>query len=225
MKIIEFTPKNQDSLSSAIELLASIPLANGVLEYHVHLQDLTQVSAQTQVFINELTDVEGEFVMDDETILFLSAIEHKELIDSIERFVKKTIEFNQSVGRHKIPYTDPERPFAFSASHALALYDKKFIILFIRYLQTLNLDFEVYTFGAIESIFRKFGICDETLELASARILSCAGQHGLEQIVPLFKEKKETDEYQKLLLKLKVNDSDFPLKEDFLTYFFEEMNS
>lgn len=168
-------------------------------------------------------DEDWWFRVDDEAMLFLLAVQHQILEQRLVDFVERIIAHNRIVGKYKIPYSDSETPFGHSAAVALALHEKSHIALYIRYLKTLDLDVEVYTAAAIHYLFKLHGLCPETIELACARVLSCAGQWGIEQIADIFKDLKDAPAYSQLQQQLKFYDKDFLNKELFLGFFAEAM--
>ncbi len=123
-------------------------------------------------------------LIDGEMALFEKIVKHKELLEFINKYVNTAA--NGKYGTRI--WEDSETPLGNGAMIALVETDKKYIKNYIDFLRTCDLDHEVSQWGDISDI----GYNSETSELAIARLMSCAGQHGKEQFEDFLENGLET---------------------------------
>lgn len=111
-----------------------------------------------------------------ELAFFLNAAKESNNTDKILTFIKHIIQKNKT---QKV-WLDDEMPMGLNASFALAYNGKKYISNFIDFLRTTDMNHEVYQPIFIELLEKKWGICNETIELLAARSSSISGQWGVE---------------------------------------------
>lgn len=83
------------------------------------------------------------------------------------------------------PWADEETPTGSVAAYELAFRSRRNIPVFIRYLRSCDLDHEVNEYQQIDDIVELYDWADDTFALVAARLGSCAGQSGSEQIEDL----------------------------------------
>lgn len=83
-------------------------------------------------------------------------------------------------------WIDSEHQAGTEAIHPLAITDSKYILNYIDFLRSNDMDHEVCQYDDINSVIQSHGWCEQTLQLSLARLFSCCGQHGREQFSELF---------------------------------------
>lgn len=79
-------------------------------------------------------------------------------------------------------WADSETPAGTAAILALVMRDHRWIPAYVDFLRTCDLDHEVDQWGDMDGIIAKYGWQEDTCALAAARVVSCHGQHGEEQL-------------------------------------------
>ena len=125
----------------------------------------------------ELYDEEGNILSTfNERSLFNEAIKYNSILTLILDYINIT-----AYGKHLRVWLSDEIPLGTYAILALVNKNRHWIINYIDFLRTSDLDHEVYQVEDIEAIIEKYGWCNETCRLAIARTVSCSGQFGDEQ--------------------------------------------
>jgi len=113
---------------------------------------------------------------EEEISFFKKAIKVEGAAEKIEAIVTNFINYKE-----EYLWLNDETPAITYAILALVRKDKKWIPNYIDFLRCCDLDHEVEQSGDIQEIIEKYGWCEEVCRLAIARMVSCAGQHGIEQ--------------------------------------------
>lgn len=79
-------------------------------------------------------------------------------------------------------WADSETPVGTSAMNALVMGDRSHLGAYIEFLRSCDLDHEVDQYGDLDAIIERHGWHHDTCALAAARLVSCHGQHGGEQV-------------------------------------------
>jgi hypothetical protein len=79
-------------------------------------------------------------------------------------------------------WADSETPAGTAAILALVMRDRRWIPTYVDFLRTCDLDHEVDQWGDLVEIIAKYDWREDTCALAAARVVSCHGQHGGEQL-------------------------------------------
>ncbi|WP_176425224.1 hypothetical protein [Myxococcus sp. AM009] len=79
-------------------------------------------------------------------------------------------------------WADAETPAGTHAIGALVLRDRTWLPAYIDFLRSCDLDHEVDQWGVLDQLIEHHGWAPDTCALAAARLLSCRGQHGDEQL-------------------------------------------
>ncbi|SNR16693.1 hypothetical protein [Tenacibaculum jejuense] len=129
-----------------------------------------------------------EKLIDGEMEFFKIVVQYEQLLDFIIDYVNTA-----SNGKYGIRiWEDCETPLGNGAMISLVETDKKYIQSYIDFLRTCDLDHEVCQWGDIDSVISKYGFNEETVKLAIARLMSCAGQSGKEQFTDFLDKGLET---------------------------------
>lgn len=88
---------------------------------------------------------------------------------------------------------DDENPYAGPEAYAMVLKDINTMPLYIEFLNGNDMDHEVYQMEYIDDIIETHGINGHTLNLLAARMGSCIGQHGMEQVPDIWEEHEIDD--------------------------------
>lgn len=107
-----------------------------------------------------------------ENLLAVEAIRHPELHELMEKVVLEITKIGEKGNFTQIWESDQEQAGGCLARE-LALYDKKYLPLYYRYIQTNDLDHEVYQMEDMDSIFYKWNYGPEIIP-----ILMYRGEHG-----------------------------------------------
>lgn len=148
-------------------------------------------------FIEYQINLHADMPSYSELVFFLSAVKDSNNTSKTLIFVKQIMQKNQL---EKV-WLDEEMPMGLNASFALAYNEKTYISNFIDFLRTTDMNHEVYQPIFIELLEKKWGICNETIELLAARTNSIAGQWGVELHETLELSDKHKIHYLKCLLK------------------------
>lgn len=114
--------------------------------------------------------------------------------------IVETLQENITKNATKVLRMNDEIPMGLSAAFALAYHDKKYISLFVDFLRTLNLNYEVLEPFFIDALITKWQIISETLYLIAARTCSISGQWSLETLTIPKLNKEEKNQYLNFLL-------------------------
>ena len=92
-------------------------------------------------------------------------------------------------GQHDMRiWKNSEEPAGTSAADFLVFKDIKWVSMYIDFLRTNDLDHEVSQGATISDVIEQYGWCDASRRLALARLFSCHGQHGKEQMEELLED-------------------------------------
>lgn len=118
-----------------------------------------------------------------EFYIFEEAVKYESLTELIEQYYETTLS-----GLKEPLWSDPDFPIPFGTAAVLNLAqkDKKHIATYIDFLKKNDLDHETEQIWHILDIINAHNWCPETLHLATARLLTCAGQGGQEQFQELY---------------------------------------
>lgn len=130
-----------------------------------------------------------------EHIAAAEAIKYPELHEKMIELVEKVTDINNE---YRETWIDDEDHAATHFALQLALYDPKYILLYANFLDSNDLDHEVYQMFDIAAIINKWGWTSETYMLYITRWLAMNGQHpGEEDINEDLTELLDGNEEQK----------------------------
>ena len=135
------------------------------------------------------------FFKDSEAAFYEVACKNITLLPMVQELLELIIAYNEMVGEFKIIYKDAEVPFGLTLATALVRTDKKYCHMLGSFLKTLDMDHEVYESDVIDDVLKKYGLCEETLNLIAVRAFPACGQFGSEQLEHIF----ETYEFEEKL--------------------------
>ncbi|MDU1890468.1 MAG: hypothetical protein E6767_07225 [Dysgonomonas sp.] len=115
-----------------------------------------------------------------EDVVASEAIKHPELHAKMQQLVEKVTEINN---KYRETWIDDEEHAATHFALKLALYDPKYIPLYTAFLDSNDLNHEVYQMFDISVIINKWGWIPETYLLYVTRWLTTTGQHAGEEII------------------------------------------
>lgn len=129
-----------------------------------------------------LTSSDGEEL--DEHEFYAAAGAHPDLHHRLVSILHAT----ESGAHGDRPWADDETPTGSGAVAALVGADRRYIPELVRFLRSCDLDHEVDESQLILDAVERHGWGDDTLSLVAARLGSCAGQFGIEQVEELIEE-------------------------------------
>jgi len=134
-------------------------------------------------YIEEKLKPTYEFYMNDSEANFyayvMEDIRHHSIVETI---CLDLISKRKACGHYCKFYSNEEVSFGLYPAFFLAAQDKKFIYIFIDMLKTFDMDHEVYENTCIRYLVDKHQRCEPILSLLAARITSCCGQFGFEDM-------------------------------------------
>lgn len=139
-----------------------------------------------------------------ENLLAVESIKHPELHNLIKQVVLRITEIGET-GRFAQIWEHQEEQAGGCLARELAMYDKKYIPLYYRYIQTNDLDHEVHQMEDMHDIFHKWNYSPEIIPLLMYR-----GEHGqmaevyedyAEDVQANIKSMEDAEKYYKATLK------------------------
>lgn len=110
----------------------------------------------------------------------LEAAYRRQMGDDLEDWQLDWIE-EQLEGDSLFLWRDDESPTLLWAAYHLAMSDERYVELYADFIQTTDMDHEVYQYDHIDDFVAEYGWTPEIEELLVARVTVAAGQHGFEQ--------------------------------------------
>jgi len=109
---------------------------------------------------------EGNDFRSDEDVVAREAIKHAELHELMAQIVEKITELNFEIGEI---WENEEEHAGAHIARELALHDKKYLPLYVKYIHSNDLNHEVYQTEDITDVIYEWGWCPETYLLFAAR--------------------------------------------------------
>ena len=180
-------------ITESIEAYLAVAVKEGYLSIEFSDEDSNTLEIPETWAIDEM-ELDGEPPMvSAETVFFRKAVSFPNLRKKVCSYVYQIIALNGDEAKswHRCLWGNDEVPAGTDAIQELVLADYSLIPVYIKFLQTNDMDNEVYQSWFIRYLISQNGASRDTAELLIDRLLGCHGQFGLEDmsdVAPIFSD-------------------------------------